>query len=540
MEKFLKKLLPILILIITSLIIARPLLSKGYFSTHDGEWAIVRLAEMVREIKDLQFPPRWSDYLNHGYGYPLFNFTYPFPYYMGAGLKLIGFRLVDSIKILFVLSIFISAISMYLLAREIGGPYAGILSSILYTVAPYKLVNLYVRGSIGESLGLSLFPLILYSSLKLIIKPSIFNFTITSLLFSVLILTHNVSALIFFPFWIGFLYAMVFTYYEDPVKYTYKYFIPLLFTAFGLASYFFIPAIIEKKYILLSQIKLSDIKNNFVTLSDFVSSPWSYDKPTFQLGWAHIITVVTGFLTFMSGSKIIKKKYNPLFVYLAVSLFSVILLTNKVSIFIWNLPPLSWIDFPWRMIGLMTLFISMSGIFLSINKYTKIAGTVLMLSVIILSMKFTVTKNSINNPDDYYMTNDATTTSADELMPTWVKVKPSNRYINKINSDINDTKIFNLSYNSKKISFGINNSVPSVLNINTIYFPGWEFSINSKKSEYSIDNKYGTILLNVPSGKNFVAGIFKETPIRYYSNMVSVLSFTVILLLLLYGVIKKI
>lgn len=70
----------ILILLFFTFLFTFPFFKSGYFATQDGEWAIVRLAEMGRELRDIQIPPRWSDFLNHGYGYPLFLFTYPFPY----------------------------------------------------------------------------------------------------------------------------------------------------------------------------------------------------------------------------------------------------------------------------------------------------------------------------------------------------------------------------------------------------------------------------------------------------------------------------
>src|SRR3990167_5267230 len=91
-----------LILIIIALIYSWPFFKPGYFVTDDGNWAVIRLAEMVRELKDYQIPPRWSDFLNHGFGYPLFTFVYPFPFYLAAGLKFVGLSYVVSIKFLFV------------------------------------------------------------------------------------------------------------------------------------------------------------------------------------------------------------------------------------------------------------------------------------------------------------------------------------------------------------------------------------------------------------------------------------------------------
>ena len=76
-----------LLLIVFSLIFSIPLLlpyfHSGFFPTHDGEWSVVRLTDMYRELKDLQFPARYSGNLNFGYGYPLFEFAYPLPYYLG-------------------------------------------------------------------------------------------------------------------------------------------------------------------------------------------------------------------------------------------------------------------------------------------------------------------------------------------------------------------------------------------------------------------------------------------------------------------------
>ncbi len=215
---------------------------------------------MFREIKDLQFPPRWSDYLNHGYGYPLFSFTYPFPYYLGFGIKLIGFGFIQSVKILFVLSVLLSALFMYLLGRELAGETAGFIAAVFYTIAPFRLVDLYVRGSIGESLSLAIFPLLFLSSLKFIQKPNSIRLCLCSIVLAMLILTHNIMAVIFFPLWIAFFFTMVATYFEDLKYYTWRYFIPLLILGLGLSAYFFIPAILEKKYILLSKIKLVEAR----------------------------------------------------------------------------------------------------------------------------------------------------------------------------------------------------------------------------------------------------------------------------------------
>src|SRR3989344_4066794 len=85
-----------------------PYFNSDYFPTHDGEWAVVRAGEMFRELRDLQIPPRYSSVLNFGYGYPLFNFTYPLPYYLSTILHYLGFGFISSIKVIFGLSVILS------------------------------------------------------------------------------------------------------------------------------------------------------------------------------------------------------------------------------------------------------------------------------------------------------------------------------------------------------------------------------------------------------------------------------------------------
>src|SRR5438309_1338641 len=124
-----------------------PYIHTGYFPTHDGEWAIVRLGDMFRSLRDHQFPVRYSGYLNFGYGYPLFNFTYPAPYYVGVLFHFLKFGFVDTVKLLFALSVFVSAIGMYLLSNEIWkNRFSGVISAIFYIYFPYRIVDLYARG----------------------------------------------------------------------------------------------------------------------------------------------------------------------------------------------------------------------------------------------------------------------------------------------------------------------------------------------------------------------------------------------------------
>src|SRR3990170_8274901 len=80
---------PLILVVALSIVTIQPLISNGFFPMHDDTQP-ARLYEMAQALKDGQFPVRWVKDLGYGYGYPIFNFYGPLPYYLGAGFMFLG------------------------------------------------------------------------------------------------------------------------------------------------------------------------------------------------------------------------------------------------------------------------------------------------------------------------------------------------------------------------------------------------------------------------------------------------------------------
>ncbi len=506
-----------------------PFLKSGYFPTHDGEWAIVRLAEMHREIKDGQIPPRWAGYLNHGYGYPLFLFTYPFPYYAGELFYLIGFGLTTSIKILFILSILGSALAMYLLGQTIYGKWGGLASSILYIYAPYRMVNLYVRGSLGESLALIFFPLLFWLFYKLIYDNSRLIVLIPILL-AAFILTHNAMVVLFMPIlclWILWhLYQVKF---DRSVVFRVLIYIEL---GILLSAYFWLPAIIEKSYIALSQVPLANISENFVSLGELFSNKWYFGiRPPLQVGMIQIIIFCIICLLYILNIK--KDKNRKMVIFFGLITSIVFSLLFPISSLVWKLPLLKEIDFPWRILATLTFLLAFigGGLKIATNKCLMIVGLILAVG---FNYQFIQTQSRLNKADDYYETNDATTTSADELMPIWVTDKLRNRPQNKIevysqvtslSPPIPEGNIWKLMNDkSQSLDLEINSTQPLLVKINTLFFPGWSLKIDGKKEQLTSATEL--ITFTVPSGNHNINLYFARTPVRWIADIISLIGLT--------------
>lgn len=516
----------LLVITLISIIFSIPLLNKGYFKTDDGEWAIIRLSEMRRELSDLQIPPRWSNFLNHGYGYPLFLFTYPLPYYIGSLFLILGVGLTTSIKAIFVLSSIFAALGMYFFTRKYWGDWGGFLSSIFYITAPYRLINLYVRGSIGESLALAIAPW-LFFCFDNIDKSRLVKFFAPFIL-ALLIISHNVSGLVFT--------GLVFTYFLITItKNREKFVQSTIAFSFGLllSAYFWLPLFIEKKYIFAGVSEIVDKTVHFASISDLIFQNLTYSvKPPVFIGYLHILILLAAGLIFLFFKKLKQKLIIGFF--LTVSLISLFFMTSQSNI-VWNLPLLSFLDFPWRLMLVVIFSISVLSGSLGMLPRGKYLCIIISIAAIILYMPLVSVSQKIYHEDSYYQTNDATTTSKGELMPIWVFTHPENKPEYKV---IATGVVDNINYNSKEISFNVNSPQSQDVIINTIYFPGWIIKVNDNIVETKITKPQGLIQFTIPQGLVKVSGSFTKTPVRVISDNISILSFFTLIAYLLYGRIK--
>lgn len=235
-----KKFTGVILLLLAILPTFWPLLSPGFFRSDDGDWMIIRLAAFHQTLREGQFPVRFLYNLNHGYGYPVTNFLYPLPFYLGETIHLLGFSFIDSVKILFILSFILGAVFMYF--------YAGFWAAIIYTYFPYRLFTVYKRGSLGEAVAFIFLPLIFYFlERKNVILSAIFT--------ACLITSHNVVAFIFFP--LAGLYCFWHQKAIAPV-------ISYLLLSLVLSAWFWLPAIYDLQFTHAMNISVSDYTKYFL------------------------------------------------------------------------------------------------------------------------------------------------------------------------------------------------------------------------------------------------------------------------------------
>ena len=162
---------------------------------HSARKDLVRLVEFDAAFRAADFFPSWSPDLYSGYGSPIFQFYAPLSYYAAEVPVLMGFDYATAFK----LALFFSGLAMYRLASTHFPGWVACLGAIFYMVAPYRLVDMFIRHALAEHCACIWLPLIVWGTERFVSKSSRIGLVTGALATAALIFTHNIMALIGIP-----------------------------------------------------------------------------------------------------------------------------------------------------------------------------------------------------------------------------------------------------------------------------------------------------------------------------------------------------
>jgi uncharacterized membrane protein len=104
---------PLLVIALLCGVAVQFFLSARFPSSADGKLHLYRLIEFDHALRHGVLFPRWSPDLVYGYGFPLFNYYAPLPYYLGAAFHLTGISYQAATQVTFVALILLAAWATY-------------------------------------------------------------------------------------------------------------------------------------------------------------------------------------------------------------------------------------------------------------------------------------------------------------------------------------------------------------------------------------------------------------------------------------------
>lgn len=367
----------VLILIATRSLIFHPrdpaTLLVETIAGHEYEYNLWRMIGMATALYD-GLSGRWLQAFSHGWGYPLFHYTGPLPYLFGGLMMLLGFEPHAALNICWIAAYIGAGCAMFWATRPFFGRWGAVLAACCYLLAPYHLVDTYVRTNIAETSAFIFPPLILGAIMRArhTFIPSI---AVGALAVMLLALTHLLS------FYIVGLSLGIFSLAYLPLLPTRKERIDLLITSaaiggigLGLSAFFWLPAIANLSATKGTEAMTSILYHeHFVYFPQLFSHAWEYggsepgpkDYMSYSLGPSIVVFALLALGASLyrvyrpkrTSQRKTGKKKTPVPVFdlhrfvIAAGIGAVVstFLTLNPSIALWKvIPGMPSVQFPWR------------------------------------------------------------------------------------------------------------------------------------------------------------------------------------------------
>lgn len=550
---------------------------------HSAWIDFARLAEFDAAIRAGDFFPTWSPDLYSGYGSPIFQFYAPLVYYLAEIPLLLGCDVSTALKVTQFLALLGSGLAMYRLGATYFSGWAACAGSVFYMVAPYRLVDMFVRHALAEHGAFVWLPLIVWGTERFLSQRSRAGLVTGALASAALIFTHNIMALIGFPVCIAAGWALA-----SPRRGL----LPIVLAGavgvlgVGLAAFFWWPAMSGRP---LTQAEASltggyfDFHHHFVTGWQFLDPHWSFgtsgpksgETMPLQIGLPHLVAAI-GALVMLLGrwqgeGEAGRRRAAWSIVGLLVMAIG-IFMCSGISQFVWEtLPLVKYVQFPWRFLGLVIFGATLCATaladrFAAIGERMASLAPVGMIMVIMAAYfpyyaqaRFLVvdkhTGKLASLPPEYvedlqaagsiFLIGQSFTaaelrpmheraTSSDDFLPRDVKQQPSAppaQMIEVADGEVRDsTRLQQNHYRSL-----LHLPAPRQALLHQFWFPGWEATVDGVPVPTTTAGPSALVSCMVPAGDHTVEFRYRALPQRRLGVLISLFSLVLLLGALLTG-----
>ncbi len=573
----------ILLVILFSLFSIGPWLQPGYpWDAHDARHSVYFLFEFDQGIADGILFPRWQPDFAFGYGYPFFNIYGPLPTYLAEAFHLLDLGFTDAIKAVFALSVMASGLAMYGFVKRVLSRQAGLVAAVAYMVIPYRLVDLYVRAALSESVAYLFVPLALWGVWATLHQPRWTNLVGLALAYAALMVSSPLVTLLLTLILVFYVAALTLARLNDhqpwrslsresvlpALGHLAHLLIPPalgLLLGLGLSAFFAVPAMLENRFVRVDQWYGGRYAwgGDFVEFYQLFSPKWGFgasvpgpdDDFSFQLGVVPVVLSLLAVATLLrkKGRLQLGRSGRRLVIFFAAFTAIVVFLMLEASSPLWLALPLARLaQFPWRLLTLTV--VSMAFLCGAAAHGEKEPGTFLQVPTLILVTLLVL--GSLPYMQARMSDQEVTLAglmrfqqSADEMtgstawvreIPTWSPMADYYMAGEPITSKINFEQLYRqpgrghartleLRTDGELVEYSADRSL--LLTFNTFYYPGWHAYLVDPNNDQILEEvpialrgKLGLMTVRVPAGTGRILLRFEDTPLRKMSTAVSAAS----------------
>ena len=523
----------VILFIISVIFVFDLFIHQGRPSTFDGPTHLANIAQVHAGLADGDFPVRWGGEFAR-YGWPAPQFAQQTTSYLGAFLTFITNDIVMSYNLVVLIGIFVSSLLMYIFLRFHIHQMAALIGVIVFHFAPYRIMNVYIRGALPEFFA-SIFIISILIALYLVLKKeSVKGYYLLSISVALLLLTHLFMFIVASFIFVAYgLYLLN----RNPKNLLFK-IIALglsIGLGIGLTSYYILPLFMEVKYLYYGGAGGHFVQGHFLTWKNYLTENWYYffqgdidvRGNVLQSGVIESAILIIS-IVYSIQQYIQKKSINMLLVLITIVGLIYIFFTTSLSNILYQ-TPLGSMQHPWRM---LTGFIIIPPIVLSLmidklpKKYVSVGIIIVVIAIGALRFPQLYGKNYLlEDQNSYYRTYD---NLHGTIMNTiWMgEVRDYPFQETKIKIFEGDGTISDLSVSNTTRSFTLNSESNVKIVDYTFYFPGWKTYVDGKETQIQFqDPKYrGVITYEVPPGRHSITSSFTNTKPRILGNALSIMS----------------
>ncbi len=335
----------------------RPLLGPHQISGHSTYSDLVRAEVFHAAVSHGDWTPRWLPDFYFRHGSPTFHFYAPGGYYLIELLRRLGASPLWALKIAFLLPWLLGAAATYRLAKEIGGHRnerggAG-LAAIAYSLAPYLLIDIYMRNGIAEAAAFGLLPYALWATWRTAKTPGAAGWLAAVLASTALALTHNITSLLATPILLGLALA------GGDRQGGKRRAGAAVLLGLALAAFFWLPALLDRDLVAAQQ----SLTGGYFNYQQHFLDPIGVVTPagggplvigpqetaSIKLGAPLVIALLAALLA-LSVTRLRRRlKFPAIVAYFLAGAVLCLWMSTAYSALLWRtLPLLGFVQFPWR------------------------------------------------------------------------------------------------------------------------------------------------------------------------------------------------
>lgn len=520
----------------------------GVYQSGDFNLHIFRAMDFYTALQDGTPLPSWATHLNNNFGYPLFVFLNPLPYYIISLFHFIGFSFVASMKLFLATTYIFSGVFMFLFTKKLWNNEKGAFAaSIFYLFAPYHFVDQHFRVALGEITAFTFLPLFFISLLALIRNKKPINILYVVLTFTLLFLSHQ--AILIFSLIVALPFAIFYTFKE---KGKLKIVLQLLLSgilALLMTSYVWLPQLTHTAY--THAYILHRLTVDFPFYKQLLYSPWRYGflfqgpqgELSYAMGYTHLLMIGLA-LVFVVRNKLQKIYRNELILYVILFLL-LLFLTLPLSSFVWKtFPILNTVQFSYRILLPITFVTSLLAGLILKNTKNNILVTIIVFVTVTSSILNWGQRTMISTMNDATLrlllpqatiAGEGLVQASSKWWPSetqlWMSEKPKQPL--EIISGKGIVK--NTFRNSVRHEHILNATTPVLLKENTSYFPNWQVYVDGKPSVITYnDSRYPAVMLfSVEKGLHSIRVQYTDIPLHSFAKKIFVIMLSISLLIVL-------